>query len=356
MVTRVIQIIENPGQSPQNSTPGRPATVYRPAHAKGEQMTTSTVDLPPGTKKFTAVDSGVFVGKLILCMAITGACIGLIVNYGWPASLPAQLGLGMMFAHAIELQHQALHGTGLRSSRANRIVGVLLGIPMLVSFSRYRGLHLLHHRYLGTDRDTEFFSYDTSRGLTLGSLSSSAFNLRRRADALGDVFRSLVPRTRYEPILADALHRRIRREYRLMFAWIMLLTTISIMIGNPIVITLWLIPLLIAEPIHFLIELPEHVLCDRTSRNVFRNTRTVKGSWFSFWLTNGNNFHTEHHYRMGVPINKLSSVHDAIRPSLIHYCDSYPQFYLKVLRHAWHATFPHARRPRPGYTVMGSRP
>ena len=120
-----------------------------------------------------------FVMPLSLCAAITAAAgAAVLATAGW-ARLPGQVVLGLMFAHAVELQHQSLHGTGLATARGNRWVGRLLGLPMLVSYSHYRARHLRHHRYLGTSRDTEFFQYDAVEALTPAALLASAFNVRR---------------------------------------------------------------------------------------------------------------------------------------------------------------------------------
>lgn len=307
-----------------------------------ETTTAMTVN-PARASGVTRADAGVFLVKLGALAAASSLAVAWIVSHRLLAALPAEFVLGLMFAHAVELQHQALHGSGLRGAAANRVVGVLLGLPMLVSFSRYRALHMLHHRFLGTDRDTEFFEYSYNGRLTFGMLALSAFNVRRWILALRDIGRSLSPRSRYDKVIVNAaIHRRIRFEYRLTALLLATLFVLSLASRTPLVLTLWLIPLVFAEPVHFAIELPEHIFCDRTSREVFKNTRSIKGSWFSYWLTNGNNFHVEHHYRMAAPINRLPALHEECAPRLEHYNATYWSFYGKVLRCAWAAR--HANR------------
>jgi fatty acid desaturase len=285
------------------------------------------------SKRLVARDVRVYVAKLSLLVTLVVASIALIVSAPWYVAAIGQLVLGTMFAHAVELQHQALHGTGFRSTRANRTAGVVLGLPLMVSYSRYRTLHLLHHRYLGTSNDTEFFEYEAVGELTYSSLLRSAVNVRRWVGALGDMVRSWHPGTRYDRvIIKDRTHSRIREEYRLMSLSLLTLAAVSWAVSRPLLVTVWLIPLVIGEVVHFLIELPEHVFCDRSTTDVFRNTRSIRGSWFSFWLTNGNNLHVEHHVRMGVPINKLPELHQTTRPYVQNYRETYWQFYRDVLR------------------------
>ena len=88
-----------------------------------------------------------FVLKLLICTA----CLAIGVLGALQTNIAlATLGivlLGLMYAHMIELQHQCLHDTAFRrGSGWNRAIGVLLGLPMLVSYSHYRAVHLHHHR------------------------------------------------------------------------------------------------------------------------------------------------------------------------------------------------------------------
>ncbi|WP_265333407.1 fatty acid desaturase [Burkholderia cenocepacia] len=79
--------------------------------------------------------------------------------------------IGAMYAHGVELQHQALHYQGFRSKRLNMVFGVLLGMPMLVSFHAYQDSHLRHHRLLGTPENKEFFDYGDQYGARPSSTS-----------------------------------------------------------------------------------------------------------------------------------------------------------------------------------------
>ena len=83
----------------------------------------------------------------------------------------------------------------------------------------------------------------------------------------------------------------------------------------------------------FLVELPEHVLCDTDSTDVLRNTRSIRGSWFSTWFTNGNNLHIEHHAAMNVPISQLPARH----PETIRYAEHVEETYLDFYRRLWRA-------------------
>lgn len=252
-----------------------------------------------------------------------------------PLQAAGMLLLGTMFAHGVELQHQALHGQGFRHRRLNECVGVLLGLPMLVSFAAYQASHLRHHRDLGTPRNREFFDYGDQYGtgrvatlLTwLKRLLMPAHYLAFLRQAVRAVFGLPVPGE------GEAVAHRIRRDHLAMLAAIAALTTASLLEGAPVVVLAWLAPLvLVASPLHALIEMPEHYRCEVTSTDVMRNTRTIRTNAFMTWLTNGNNYHVEHHLMPGLPIDRLHDLHAAIADEIVHLYPSYRAFYADVLR------------------------
>jgi fatty acid desaturase len=243
--------------------------------------------------------------------------------------------LGMMFAHGVELQHQALHGQGFRHRRFNECVGVVLGLPMLVSFAAYQASHLRHHRDLGTPRNREFFDYGDQYGAgRVATLVTWAKRLLMPAHYLAFFMHLLravfgLP----EPDESEDVARRIRRDHLLMLAAITALATASVLEGAPVILLAWLAPLmLVASPLHALIEMPEHYRCEVTSTDMLRNTRTIRTNAFMTWLTNGNNFHVEHHLMPGLPIDRLHDLHAVIADDIVHLHPSYRAFYADVLR------------------------
>jgi fatty acid desaturase len=131
----------------------------------------------------------------------------------------------------------------------------------------------------------------------------------------------------------EEVARRIRRDHLVMLAGIAALAAASWLEATPVILLAWLAPLvLVASPLHALIEMPEHYRCEVTSTDVMRNTRTIKTNAFMTWLTNGNNFHVEHHLLPGLPIDRLHDLHAAIAEDIVHLHPSYRAFYADVLR------------------------
>ncbi|MEU4097208.1 fatty acid desaturase [Streptomyces sp. NPDC026673] len=275
-----------------------------------------------------ARDERIFLAKLALLAALTTLGATLALRPEPPAAVIGVVLLAAMYTHAVELQHQSLHHSAFRRAWPHRLVGVPLGLPMLVVYTHYRVRHLQHHRYLGTAQDSEFFGFDTREPLTKGALLRGLFDYRRLAVVVRDVARAATGRWRYElGDISPKLRRRVITEHLVLGAVLALVGVLTAAGYHQEVLLLWLLPLLLAVPMHFLVELPEHILCDTDSTDVLRNTRSIHGSWFSTWFTNGNNLHIEHHAAMSVPINRLPTRHAETVLYAAHVERTYPDFY-----------------------------
>ncbi|HVR10130.1 MAG TPA: fatty acid desaturase [Thermoanaerobaculia bacterium] len=262
------------------------------------------------------------------------------------APAPALAGIvlvGLIYAHGVELQHQALHNSAFPSKSWNRFVGFLLGLPMLVSFSDYQHSHLRHHRLLGTRDDREFFNYGYDRLTSLRPLLMHLFMLRHYRDVSRFIAGAAVGRTK--PDIKPEAAGKIRTEYQLMALCIVIAAVLSVVFHSTAALRLWLLPLLIAVPAHALIELPEHWGEDHDSLDVRHNTRTISAGWFASWYTNGNNFHIEHHWLPSVPNHRFRELHSRIRDE-IEPDAGYGAFYRQFLAELYHNTF--SRGPRGG--------
>ncbi|AIR89858.1 fatty acid desaturase family protein [Pseudomonas cremoricolorata] len=278
-----------------------------------------------------------FALKFTLYAALIGMGGWMALNEHIGVMLGGMVLLGCMFAHGVELQHQVLHAQGFRNKKLNEWIGVLLGLPMLVSFAEYRASHMHHHRFLGTPQNEEFFDYGDQYGkLSLRSLSSMLirlFMLTHYLRLLRNMFFSLTSEHRKFSLNVS---RRIKRDHIAMLLMIAMLSLLSAEFGVRLVLCLWLLPLLfIAAPIHALIEMPEHFRCATDSTDPFQNTRTIKSNAFMNWFTNGNNYHVEHHYMPGLPIDRLHDLHETIHQRCAYVETSYTAFYSQLLKSAF---------------------
>ncbi|MDX3072591.1 fatty acid desaturase [Streptomyces sp. MI02-7b] len=283
--------------------------------------------------RVTPADELVFVAKLALLAVLTmgGAILALQQN-PWTAALGVVV-LAAMFTHAVELQHQCLHHSAFRRALPHRLIGVPLGLPLFVVYSHYRVRHLQHHRFLGTPQDTEFFGFDTRGPLTPRALLRGLLDYPRLGTVAADVVRAATGRWRYEfGHVAPAMRRRIVVEHVLLGCVLAGAAAMVAAGDGGYVLRLWVLPLILAVPLHFLVELPEHLLCDTETTDVLRNTRSIRGSRLSTWFTNGNNLHIEHHAAMTVPVNRLGERHPETQAFALHVERSYADFYRLLWR------------------------
>ncbi|MFJ4439693.1 fatty acid desaturase family protein [Streptomyces sp. NPDC088923] len=279
------------------------------------------------------VDGRVFAAKLaLLCALVLGA--GALVWHGalWSRVLGG-LVLGVMFAHALELQHEALHGIGFAGRRKNVVAGVLLGLPMLTSFAGYQASHMRHHRDLGTPENEEFFDYGDQYGdQDRGRLRTACLWLYRFSMIAhyGQFFVTAGRLLTGRPLPKErrATVRRMRRDHVLMVLAIAAAVIGSVLTGSTFMVWAWLLPLLVvAGPVHAAIELPEHFRTETETTDPFRNTRSILSNRFMAWLTNGNNFHVEHHLMPTLPISQLGELHEAMSGRHVYYNRTYAEFF-----------------------------
>jgi len=287
------------------------------------------------SRELNRIKSAPFAIRLLICALLIAASIWLILEFGGILSAIGILSLGLMYAHAVELQHQALHNTAFPNKTLSRVIGFLLGLPMLVSYSDYQYHHFQHHRLLGTSDNREFFNYGYDKLTTLKPLAAHLLMAGHYREVAKFITWSLMGRLR--PGVKQDSAVRIRTEYCLMAIFLAAMLSVSLVFKTTIFLKLWALPLLIAIPTHALIELPEHWGKQADTSDVGVNTRTIKATWFGYWFTNGNNYHIEHHWLPSVPNDRLPQLHQLIRSQVE--IETYPQFYKKFLLELYQNTF-----------------
>lgn len=253
-----------------------------------------------------------------------------------------QLLLGVMFAHAVELSHEMIHQNHFGKSLGD-CIGFILGLPMLVNYSRYFVTHSFHHRAVGTPSDKESFSYNTSQ---LGAPATFILYISMYdhfVDVVRNIYFALAGNNTFlidrmgeaGSTAPEKVIKKISYSYILMFIACFVAFGFSTFRNDTFAVEIWLIPLLFAAPVHALIELPEHWNCDSGSNNIIKNSRTIIPSAFSEWITNGNCWHVEHHLKPAMPMNELPNLHRSLSSQIIHlntgYLNFYSQFFNKLL-------------------------
>jgi len=291
----------------------------------------------------------VFLSRVLFLFVLLGITSAAILRSDGALRLLFQVVQGALFAHGVELVHQCLHRTGTGRRGVDYALGTLLSWPAGISFWHYLYWHLWHHANNGTEEDAESFGYTYEWLLSpvrwvriagfawhLSQLQHYLTAARRMALAVPGMLRA---RLRAEtPAMPDTMARRIQRDYRMLTALVVLAAAASVAFRSTAAMHLWLVPLLVGYgPAHALIELPEHFLCARPTDDVFENTRSIRAGWLGRWYTNNNGNHVGHHYDALVPLQKTPLLERMLaeRRPFDHFEETYPRYYLGVLRFLW---------------------
>ncbi len=265
--------------------------------------------------------------KVLLAASIWAAGSSLTLNRELRLAVVGVFIEGLVFAHMLELVHSCIHSTGFGARRADRLAGILLGLPMLVSFSDYRNNHLEHHRTLGKAEKKDFFGYEFEGMTTWLSFVRHLLMLGHYRNAAKNMALA-VTRWHWRRLPAAAFDSHI--EHLLMALWL-LVPLGALLLGHTGPFLIFVLPCLVAVPCHVLIELPEHWHCPPIDDPLI-HTRSISAGRIAAWFTNGNNYHLEHHLCPWLPNNALRDLHLKLRPHAVHYQPSYSRFYLQVAR------------------------
>jgi len=117
-------------------------------------------------------------------------------------------------------------------------------------------------------------------------------------------------RGRYPDVFTtDARRRDVLIEYSLIGGFFIVAVLVTVLGITDIFLLLWIIPWLVfGEAFHFIIELPEHLGCDKSKRDILLNTRTYRTNSIYYYIINGNNYHIEHHLYPYVAVQNLPSL------------------------------------------------
>lgn len=254
-------------------------------------------------------------GHLGLILA-TGALIATGVP-GWALLLPVQ---GILLVFLFTLEHEATHQTPFASVRLNEGVGHGAALVLILPFLWFRYFHLAHHRWTnipGKDPELDGPKPETRRQwlLHVSGLPYwwAALRLMGR----------LVAGRADEPFIPATARPRIVAEARLMTAaYAGLALTL---LWSPVLIWVWIVPVLLGQPFLRLYLLAEHGDCPFVA-DMFQNTRTTFTNRIVRFLAWNMPYHVEHHVAPMVPFNHLPALHRLMRDRLRVTAQGYAAF------------------------------
>lgn len=251
--------------------------------------------------------------------AITFCSAGIVAQVPfWPVLMLPQ---GVLLVFLFTLSHECTHQTPFRSRWINEAVGHVIGVLILLPFTWFRYFHLAHHKYTNDpERDPELADggrpttrrrygvYLSGWGYWAGNAHTLWANARGRIDA---------------PYLPARQHRRMQTEARVILV-LYALAALSLLV-TPLVAWLWLVPVLIGQPVLRLYLLAEHGACPPVA-DMLENSRTTYTTAIVRFLAWNMPYHAEHHSFPAVPFHHLPDLHALVRDHLKSTSDGYAEF------------------------------
>ena len=222
----------------------------------------------------------------------------------WPIVVAGVLLSAIAFNAFVLLLHEGMHHTLFANAHLNRWISVLLGLPVLMSFSAYQVLHLRHHTYLGDPRDPDDYANYSKRPRLVWFMHFV------RLSAGSFLYLLLIP------ILSmrhgDASQRqRIIQEYALLAVTIAL---VAWLVPGEIVLWCWFLPVIIVGYMTNIRGFTQHGITD--AADPLLASRTMKPHPLVAFCLLNENYHLEHHLFPEVPSYHLRELHELIWPRL----------------------------------------
>ena len=235
---------------------------------------------------------------------------------------------GYVLAFVFCAFHEAAHRTAFRTRWLNAALGTVAGFLVFWPYRNYRVFHWEHHRHTqDPERDPElYFPKPASLGVYLFVLTGIP-NFLRRA---GDILRLGSGRAD-RPWMAPSERRPLIREARAYLVAYALVAAVSLSIGTPIALVLWIAPLLIGQVFLRPYLLAEHTGCAATG-DCLENTRTTLTLGLVRLFAWNMPYHAEHHAFPAVPFHALPRLHARVRDEIAHLEPGYVAATLAVNR------------------------
>ncbi|MFT7594524.1 MAG: fatty acid desaturase [Paracoccaceae bacterium] len=242
----------------------------------------------------------------------------------WPALLLPQ---GILLVFLFTLSHECTHQTPFRTPWINEALGHAIALLIALPFIWFRYFHLAHHKHTNDPKnDPELAGGGKSHTWSAWAIYLSGWKYWTGAartlgtNAFGQITAPYLPKRR---------HGAMRAESRLLLLTYLIAATS--LFFTPLLLWVWIAPVLIAQPILRAYLLAEHGLCPPVA-NMLENSRTTFTNRLIRALAWNMPYHAEHHAFPAVPFHKLPDLHRHLAPHLKSTSDGYAAFTVDFTR------------------------
>jgi fatty acid desaturase len=248
-------------------------------------------------------------------LAVSGYLWGANLGTHWAIALPALVVYGFGFAAMFAPLHECSHRTAFERNELNDAVGWVAGLLSLYNSTFFRRYHKWHHRYtLVPGKDPELTDPSIA---TIGEYLLAISGLPWWWGKLQTHSQVALGQLDGFPFIPETARAEVIRSTRLQLGVYVLAIGVSILVQQPWVLTYWLLPLFVGQPILRFILLAEHTGCsgDTNPLTNTRSTLTLFPLRFMMWDMP---YHAEHHLYPSIPFHRLAIAHGQLKPHFAH--------------------------------------
>ena len=246
----------------------------------------------------------------VVAIAAAGTVYASAFESAW--TLPAAWLYGTVLVFLFSPLHETVHYTAFRSRWINRAVSSVCGWILLLPPRYFRAFHLEHHRYTqDPERDPELaVAPPGTWPAYLWRVSGLQYWTSRARTTLTHAAGRVT-----EPYIVPSERAAVVREARLYLASYVALAVVSVAAGTSALVWLWVVPVVLGQPMLRLYLLAEHTGCPMVP-DMLANSRTVHTNAIVRLLAWNMPYHAEHHAYAAIPFHALPRAHAALAPYL----------------------------------------
>ena len=262
----------------------------------------------------------------VLTIAAAGAIYASAFDTAW--MLPAAWLYGTTLVFLFAPLHETVHYTAFRSRWLNRAVSSVCGWILVLPPRYFRAFHLEHHRYTqDPERDPELaVAPPATRYDYLWRVSGLQYWTSRIRTTLMTAAGRVA-----EAYITSSERTAVVREARLYLASYVALAAVSTATGSTAVLWLWLVPVVLGQPMLRLYLLAEHTGCPMVP-DMLANSRTVHTNAVVRFLAWNMPYHAEHHAYAAIPFHALPRAHAALGPFVRVQSQGYARVHRELIR------------------------
>ncbi|GAB5471112.1 MAG: fatty acid desaturase family protein [Rhodospirillales bacterium] len=264
-----------------------------------------------------------------LALLLTGGLVALTAGTLW-LRIPALLLYGTVIVLTFAPLHECSHGTAFKTRWINYAVGYAIATLTFRPFLYFKYRHAAHHTYTQhADRDPDIVPFPSSYADYLAQILGAGFWPK----LLGTLWRGSTGSFNEDEksFLPESVRAQVANEIRVQCLLYLSVLLLSLYFESTLVLTYWLIPRILGEPVLRAIRMAEHT-GTAESPNLLANTRTTLTNPLLRLLYWNMPYHAEHHLASSVPFHALGRMHQQVAPHLQCVTRGYPAVHAEILR------------------------